>query len=61
MFFLALATCEIALKGKPQDFTGDKSTIGSGDGLVPSGNKPLPDPILTHINVAIWHHQATMG
>ena len=23
--------------------------IGSGNGLVPSGNKPLPDPMLTQI------------
>ena len=30
--------------------------IGSGNGLVPSGNKPLPDPILTLIPVAIWRH-----
>ena len=30
--------------------------IGSGNGLVPSGNKPLPEPMLTQINVAIWRH-----
>ena len=30
--------------------------IGSGNGLVPSGNKPLPEPMLTPIYVAIWHH-----
>ena len=30
--------------------------IGSGNGLVPSGNKPLPDPMLTQIFVATWHH-----
>ena len=35
--------------------------IGSGNGLVPSGNKPLPEPILTQIYVTMWHHQATMG
>ena len=29
--------------------------IGSGNGLVPSGNKPLPEPMLTQICVAIWH------
>ena len=33
------------------DLTDDKSTlvvnIGSGYGLVPSGNKPLPEPMLT--------------
>ena len=27
-----------------------------GNGLVPSGSKPLPEPMLTQINVAIWGH-----
>ena len=35
--------------------------IGSGNGLVPSGNKPLPEPMLTQISVAMWHHYATMS
>ena len=35
--------------------------IGSGNGLVPSGNKPLPEPMLTQIYVTIWLHQATMS
>ena len=30
--------------------------IGSGNGLVPSGNKPLPEPMLTQISDAIWRH-----
>ena len=30
--------------------------IGSGNGLVPSGNKPLPEPMLTQISVTICHH-----
>ena len=30
--------------------------IGSGNGLVPSGTKPLPEPVLTQISIAIWHH-----
>ena len=30
--------------------------IGSGNGLVLSGNKPLPEPMLTQICVTIWHH-----
>ena len=35
--------------------------IGSGNGLVPSGNKPsLPEPKLTHIYVTTWHHWAIM-
>ena len=28
--------------------------IGSGNGLVPSGSKPLPVPMLTQIYVTIW-------
>ena len=30
--------------------------IDSGKGLVPSGNKPLPEPKMTQIYVAIWRH-----
>ena len=30
--------------------------IGAGNGLVTSGNKPLPGPILNHICVATWRH-----
>ena len=29
---------------------------GSGNGLVPSSNKPLHEPMLTQISGAIWHH-----
>ena len=36
-------------------------SISSGNVLVPSGNKPLPEPMLTQISVAIWHHQATIS
>ena len=35
--------------------------IGLGNGLVPSGNKPLPETMLTQIYVAIWHHGAIMN
>ena len=28
---------------------------------MPSGNKPLPDPVLTKISNAIWRHQAPMS
>ena len=31
----------------PQNLADDKSNIGSGNGLVPSGNKPLPEAMLT--------------
>ena len=30
--------------------------LTSGNGLVPSGIKPLPEPMLTQISVAIWRH-----
>ena len=32
-----------------------RSHIGSGNGLVPLGNKPLPEPMLTQFYVTIWH------
>ena len=36
--------------------------IGSGNGLVPSGNKPLPEPMFTQFYITIWHHhQATLS
>ena len=38
--------CEITLGWMLQDLA-DKVNIGSGNGLVPSGNKPLPEPVLT--------------
>ena len=34
-------------------------SIGSGNGLVPSGNKPLPEWMLTQIYVTLWHHLTT--
>ena len=36
--------------------TDDKVNIGSGNGLVPSGNKPLPELMLTQFYVAMWCH-----
>ena len=30
-----------------------KSTLCYGNGLVPSGNKPLPEPMLTQISVTV--------
>ena len=34
--------------------------IGSGDGLVPSGNESLPEPMLSNVDpdVATWHHSS---
>ena len=36
-------------------------SIGSGNGLMPWGIKPLPEPVLTQICVYIWHHKAIMS
>ena len=44
-----------------QNVTDKKSTFGSGNGLVLSDNKPLPEPNLTKIYGAIWLHQATLS
>ena len=30
--------------------------ISSGDGLVPPGTKPLPEPMLTQDYVVTWRH-----
>ena len=30
--------------------------IGSGNGLVPPGSKPLSEPVLTKVHDAIWFH-----
>ena len=38
-----------------------EANIGSGNGFVPAGNKPLPEPMLTQIYIAIWHHYTTMS
>ena len=37
------------LRWMSQDLTDDQVNVGSGNGLVPSGNKPLPEPVLTQI------------
>ena len=47
--------CEIALIWLSLDFIWSVN-IGSGNGLVTLGNEPLPEPMLTQITVAIWHH-----
>ena len=47
----------IAFRWMSLDVTDDKLT---GNGLVPSGNKPLPKLMLTHIYVVILRHKATM-
>ena len=34
-----------------------KVSIGSGNGLVPSGNRPLSEPMLIQIYITIWCHK----
>ena len=46
---------EIALRGMAQDLIDDQP-VGSSSGLVPSGNNPLPEPMLTKMHVTIWLH-----
>ena len=48
---------ETACKWMSQDLINDTSIlIVSGNDLVPSGNKPLPETMLTQIYVVIWGH-----
>ena len=39
-----------------KDLTDDESTWVQVMFLVPSGNKPLPEPMMTLIYTAIWHY-----
>ena len=34
---------------------------GSGNGLVPSGTKPLPEPVLTHSEPNLCHYMVSLG
>ena len=46
-----------ALRWMPQDLTGDVN-IGSGNGLVPSGNKPLPEPsVPCRLMASLGHYE----
>ena len=49
-------SCELALRWTSLDLTDDEDNIGSGNGWVSSGNKPLPKPMVTHISVAKRRH-----
>ena len=48
--------CEIAFRCILHNPIDDKLIFGPGNGLVPSGNKALPEPMLTQIYVTIWRH-----
>ena len=43
---------KVALMRMPQTLTIEN--IGSGNGLVSSGNKPIPEPMVIQIYVAVW-------
>ena len=52
-----LYPCEAALRWMSLDRTDDRMiNIGQGNGMVPSGNKSLPESRLTQIYLAIWLH-----
>ena len=48
-------SCEISLSWMLQNAFDDKSTLVEDNGLVSSGNKPLPEQISTHISVLCRH------
>ena len=52
-------SCERAVRGKSLGL--NYHNIGSSNGSVPSGNKRLPEPMLTQIDVAIWRHYDTIS
>ena len=56
LVFVILGIChEIALRWMPQDTTEKEVKIVSANGLVPSDNKPLPEPMLTKFH-DMWYH-----
>ena len=58
--FIIIFCYNNALSRMPQVFLMIRQqNSSSGNGLVPSGNKPLPEPMMIEINVAIWRHRAT--
>ena len=51
----------LLLNCSQMNVTGPYFNIASDNGLVLPGSKPLSEPTLIQIYVAIWYHQATMG
>ena len=51
------------LRWTPQNLINKNLSIkiGSGNGLVPSGTKPLPEPMLTKFYDTLWRHQGPMS
>ena len=52
---------EITVRVMQQNIFDDLVSIGSGNGLVPSGKKPLLELLLTEIYVLIWAPQAPLS
>ena len=50
---ILINSSEIGHRWVPRNPVDDK-TVDSGKGLVPSGNKPLPEPVLTQIYMCLW-------
>ena len=48
--------CEFALRRMPQILTNQWIDIGSVNGLLPGGTKPLTEPMLSKVHDAIWRH-----
>ena len=46
----------ITMEWVPEDIVDGNFNIGSGNGLVPSGNKLFPEPMLTQMYSTILRH-----
>ena len=55
---------EIALRWMPKNLTNEKSALVQvlSNGLTPSsGNKPLPEPVMTKFFGTLWHYYYSLG
>ena len=53
-------SCETALVWMPEKIFDEKASL-VGYASVPSGHKPSPEPMFTHINLAISRYYTTIG
>ena len=51
----------IAFRWMPQEVRYGKSSLVQVNGLLPSGNKPLPELMLTNFYNTIWYHQGPIS
>ena len=54
-------SCEIAFGVMSLELSDKSILVHVMNGLVPSGNKPLHEPLLNKIHDTTWNHWATMG